>query len=329
MTGGDQEIVARVRAGDREAFRLLVERHSRDVYGLALRVTGNEQDPEDVVQESFLRAYRALDRFDERATFQTWLYRITANCALDLVRKRRGAVDAANFLDTLPAGAPSAERMALGREVHGLVRDALDGMTFQERRAFLLRHVEGRSIPEISERLNLGESAAKHSIFRAVRKLRRVLKPALAAMTILAVAFLAGRWTTTAPPARKPPGVDRASVLRQAVARHLDRSQMVLAGVANAPPGGVVNISLERERAIDILGENRLYRRAALMEGDPVLAGVLEDLELLLIEISHSPDLVPAGQFEELRGRIEERQLLFKVRALRTRAGYALQRSEQ
>ena len=74
-------VLARARDGDGEAFRALVEQHSRRVFQLAFRMTGNEHDAEDVVQESFLRAYRQLGRFEARANFGTWLYRIVANCA--------------------------------------------------------------------------------------------------------------------------------------------------------------------------------------------------------------------------------------------------------
>src|SRR5580704_6971086 len=80
--------LARARHGDPDAFRALVERHSRRVFQLAFRITGNEQDAEDVVQESFLRAYRQLGRFEARANFGTWLYRIVANCAVDLMRTK-------------------------------------------------------------------------------------------------------------------------------------------------------------------------------------------------------------------------------------------------
>src|SRR3954452_9900534 len=85
----DAAYVARARSGDADAFRALVERHSRALFRLAFRMTGNETDAEDVVQESFLRAYRQLARFDERAAFGTWLYRIATNCSLDLVRSRK------------------------------------------------------------------------------------------------------------------------------------------------------------------------------------------------------------------------------------------------
>src|SRR5437870_8534961 len=107
--------LARARRGDSEAFRELVERHSRSVFRLAFRITGNEHDAEDVVQESFLRAYRQLGTFQARADFGTWLYRIGANCALDLMRSKRArpAGPAEHLLDegALVAEAPGPERL--------------------------------------------------------------------------------------------------------------------------------------------------------------------------------------------------------------------------
>jgi len=91
--GSAEAALARARRGDGDAFRELVERHSRSVFRLAFRMTGNEQDAEDVVQESFLRAYKQLGRFESRANFGTWLYRITANCAVDMMRARQSRHD--------------------------------------------------------------------------------------------------------------------------------------------------------------------------------------------------------------------------------------------
>src|SRR5947208_13209612 len=84
----DAGTVSRAKAGDGEAFRLLVERHSQPLFRVAYRMTGNEHDADDVVQETFLRAYRQLDNFEERANFSTWLHRIAVNCSLDLLRAR-------------------------------------------------------------------------------------------------------------------------------------------------------------------------------------------------------------------------------------------------
>ncbi|HMB80784.1 MAG TPA: sigma-70 family RNA polymerase sigma factor [Vicinamibacterales bacterium] len=177
-------VLARARQGDSDAFRALVEKHSRSVFHLAFRMTGNEQDAEDVVQESFLRAYRQLGRFESRANFGTWLYRIVANCSVDLMRSKQARHDQVRG-DSLDAGAmelpavnvPGPERMAESAEIERRVQDALQELSPLERAAFTLRHYEGRSIDEISSTLGLGTSAAKHSVFRAVKKLRLALAP--------------------------------------------------------------------------------------------------------------------------------------------------------
>ena len=176
-------ILARARQGDSDAFRALVETHSRSVFRVAFRMTGNEQDAEDVVQESLLRAYRQLGTFESRAHFGTWLYRIVSNCSVDLMRSKQARHDQmrGDSLDetvTLPAAdVPGPERMAQSAEIEQRVQDALRALSPLERAAFTLRHYEGRSIDEISATLGLGTSAAKHSVFRAVKKLRVALAP--------------------------------------------------------------------------------------------------------------------------------------------------------
>lgn len=181
----DTAAVALARDGDSDAFRGLVERHSRAVYRLAHRMTGSPQDAEDVVQETFLKAYRQLGRFESRANFGTWLHRIAVNCSIDLIRGRKHQEtghDAAD-LDLLDVGRdddrddPSPERLMLSAEVQERVTRAMQGLTAMERAAFVLRHFEGQSIDEISRSLGLKANAAKHSIFRAVRKMRLALEP--------------------------------------------------------------------------------------------------------------------------------------------------------
>jgi RNA polymerase sigma-70 factor (ECF subfamily) len=175
--------LTRARQGDSEAFRALVERHSQQAFRLAFRMTSNEQDAEDVVQESFLRAYRQLGQFQARSNFGTWLYRIVANCSVDLIRARRarsngGRTAGLDIAIGLPASSASGpERLARSAEIAHAVERALDDLTPLERAAFILRHYEGRSINEIGKALGLRPSAVKHSVFRAVRKLRRVLEP--------------------------------------------------------------------------------------------------------------------------------------------------------
>src|SRR5438093_7670674 len=123
-------VLARARQGDSDAFRALVERHSPTVFRLAYRMTGNEQDAEDVVQESFLRAYKQLGRFESRANFGTWLYRIVANCSVDLMRAKQARHDQARGdsleeAGDLPAGdLPCPERLARSAEIERRVRAA-------------------------------------------------------------------------------------------------------------------------------------------------------------------------------------------------------------
>src|SRR5512141_3284789 len=109
MEGSDAAEVARARAGDREAFRALVDKHSRNVFRLAFRMTGNEEDAEDVVQETFLKAYRNLQRFAGQAEFSTWLHRIAANCAVDALRR-----SASRRMQERPLEAESLEAAASG-----------------------------------------------------------------------------------------------------------------------------------------------------------------------------------------------------------------------
>jgi RNA polymerase sigma-70 factor (ECF subfamily) len=148
-------------------------------------MTGSSTDAEDVVQETFMRAYRQLGRFESRANFGTWLHRIAVNCSIDLIRSRphREAAHDTSDLDEFTAAAagdtkrPSPERLMLSAEVQDRIQRAMGGLSQMERAAFALRHFEGHSIDEISRLLGLKTNATKHSIFRAVRKMRVALEP--------------------------------------------------------------------------------------------------------------------------------------------------------
>jgi RNA polymerase sigma-70 factor (ECF subfamily) len=185
MHESDRSAVAQVVAGDGNAFQSLVERHSKYVFHVAFRLTGSSQDAEDVVQETFLKAYRQLSRFEARADFRTWLHRITVNCAIDYIRARRSReiahdiedLEDAASADLSQGGGMAPDRLALSTQIDGRVKEALEGLTRMERAAFMLRHVEGRPIREVAAALGLKTEAAKNSIFRAVRKMRAALEP--------------------------------------------------------------------------------------------------------------------------------------------------------
>ena len=182
MDATDSEVILRVRRGDGDAFAVVVERHARSLYRLAYRIVGSAERAEDVVQEALLRAYRALDRFDERLELAPWLHRIAANVAIDELRRSRreapfGAEDSAGTWRELEPESPEPgpERRLTAAEAGRATERALAGLSADERAAFVLRHVEGRTIAEISRLLGKRDNATKQSIFRAVRKLRRAL----------------------------------------------------------------------------------------------------------------------------------------------------------
>lgn len=176
----DVAAVEQVRAGNTQAFRILVDRHSRALFHLTYRMTGNQQDAEDTVQETFLRAYRQLRHFDGRAAFSTWLYRIAANCAIDNLRSRKKREsDGIDVLDRHAAHDPSPERLTASSQIAQMLGPAMDELSETERAAFVMRHYEGLSMEEIGRTLGVQPNAAKHSVFRAVHKLRRALEPAM------------------------------------------------------------------------------------------------------------------------------------------------------
>jgi len=185
MEWSDEAAAARAKAGDADAFRVLVERHSRPLFRLAFRMTGNEQDAEDIVQDTFLRAYRRIEKFDERASFGTWLYRITVNCSLDLVRARKRRSEQSgsanpemdDLIQSLPASSPTPDRMAMSGQAKQRIAEAMEELSASERTAFVLRHFEGMCIDEVSRVLGCRPGAARHCVFRAVQKLRRALEP--------------------------------------------------------------------------------------------------------------------------------------------------------
>jgi RNA polymerase sigma-70 factor (ECF subfamily) len=182
MPQDDAAAVARARGGDEDAFRLLVDRHSRSIYRLAFRMTGRAEDAEDVVQETFVRAYRQLARFESRSNFATWLYRIGFNCSIDYMRSRprRESVETDETLERMSGVVgPSMDDLVFASEIGAKVQTALQELSPQERAAFLMRHYHGYSIEEICGALDLKSNAAKHSIFRAVKKMRVALRPLL------------------------------------------------------------------------------------------------------------------------------------------------------
>ena len=185
MADVDSETIRRVLCGERDAYRVLMDRHFASIFRLTLRITGNEPDAEEAAQDAFLRAYNKLPEFRQTAGFGTWVYRIAMNCSLNLVerRSREASFHAVSLLNEQGSEVFAAtahqgpEQQLLEREAVYTRERALEQLTPMERTAFVLRHMEGRPVAEIAAALGVAENSAKQAIFRAVSKLRTVLRP--------------------------------------------------------------------------------------------------------------------------------------------------------
>lgn len=174
------ELVAAAKDGDRDAFDELVRTTYADTYTLAYRLTGDEEDARDVVQEAYLRAFRGLKRFRGDAQFSTWMYRITANCAATFLGKRGRhrhdeLNDDLNLEDTRPASNPELQLdSAVSRD---RLHEALRKLPPRLRAVVVLRDVYDLPHESIAAELGISESAAKVRLHRARRKLREDLYP--------------------------------------------------------------------------------------------------------------------------------------------------------
>jgi RNA polymerase sigma-70 factor, ECF subfamily len=183
MDRNDQAAIQAVLAGDKEAYGALVVRYSGRLFRVAFRITGNEADAEDVLQDAWLRGYRKLESFEYRSDFGTWIYRIAVRCALDRIsaskmdESTRIAETADREHDELQIADQEAdpERLLLSGEIRAMQEMAMHGLSPIERTAFVLRHLEDHTTEEIATAMGIPPNAAKQSVFRAVQKLRRRL----------------------------------------------------------------------------------------------------------------------------------------------------------
>ena len=174
------DLVTAAKAGDHQAFDELVKATYTDVYTLAYRLTGNEEDARDVLQDAYLRAYKGLKRFRGDAQFSTWLYRITANCASTLLAGRgrhrhEDLDDEAQLPDLEPAHDPEARADAADdrARVSAALQELPDGL----RAVVVLRDIYDLPHEAIANELGITEAAAKVRLHRARRKLRERLFP--------------------------------------------------------------------------------------------------------------------------------------------------------
>ena len=185
----DLQLMMRVKAGDDEAFNTLMRRNEKTVVNLVYRFTGNRETAEDLAQEVFMRIYRASGRFEPRAKFFTFLYRVTVNLcrnhAAKAKRRQTSSLDAPiNGQDgpgrELVAPIGSAEDQVSRMELSEVVREAVDSLPDQQREAVSLQRFQGLAYEEIAEVLNLSIPAVKSRIHRAKLNLQDKLRPYLA-----------------------------------------------------------------------------------------------------------------------------------------------------
>lgn len=171
----EKDLICRAARGDAEAFRQLVEAYQTPAYRLAARMCGPDS-AEDVTQEAFLAAWRALPEFRGDCRFSTWLYRLVSNAAIDCLRREKKHRDTGDVDDLeLPDGGPSLQEQAERSDTRDAVRRALDRLSPEHRQVLLLRFMQELDYGEIARALNVSEGTVKSRINRAKSKLREVL----------------------------------------------------------------------------------------------------------------------------------------------------------
>lgn len=185
----DAALVKRAQAGDKRAFELLVTKYQRRILRLLGRILHNQSDVEDIAQETFLKAYRALPKFRNESAFYTWLYRIAVNTARNHISSKHNQVfvsdqiesqdgETFSLLDNLTDGETPETHMH-NREIIEALQIALDELPEQLRQAIVLRELEGLSYEEISTAMDCPVGTVRSRIFRAREAISERLKPLL------------------------------------------------------------------------------------------------------------------------------------------------------
>lgn len=186
MEATDESLVARCRAGDTEAFAVLVDRYRRRIFSLVLRMVGNWDDAQDLAQEAFVRAYQGLHTFDGRQRFSPWLYRIAVNHCISALRRKRPLTAPLEVEEDgelrevpLPDSSFDPARCWLQAEERRELHQAILALPEKYRAAILLYHVEELSYEEMAQVLDLPINTVRTHLHRARALLRRMLEPVL------------------------------------------------------------------------------------------------------------------------------------------------------
>ena len=175
----NSELVRKSQLGDKAAFEQLVIRHQDLVFSLAYKLTGNREMANDVAQEAFIRAWKAIEKFRGDSTFSNWIYRITVNTAWTF-RKKDNKNNTLNIDDTYEPividEKKDPELVAINSDLSSVLVNALDKIPIEQRIIVELKNIEGRSHKEIADYLDISVTAAKVRLHRAHQKLRQILE---------------------------------------------------------------------------------------------------------------------------------------------------------
>jgi len=175
MASGEETLVYEILSGDVNAYAVLVKRYQKPVFNLMLRMTGSEQDAIDLTQETFVRAYEKLEKFDPSAPFFPWLYTMGLNLARDFLRRaKRSPIEPGDSENSFIMEVDQDGRLADQIDIQQ-VQEGLQLLSVDYREALLLRFHEGLSVSEVAQALGLSLSGAKMRIHRGLLKLRQLL----------------------------------------------------------------------------------------------------------------------------------------------------------
>ena len=181
----EQTVIESAQNGNTEALRLLFEDNRQKIFSLAYQYVKNVEDAEDILQETFIKAYRSLDKFQSQnsARFSPWLYRIGINCSIDFLRRnknRRLKHSDPDDLDNLSSGSggPSSEpeNTRDRKEIREKIDQTLNRLSGRQKMIFILKHYQELTTAEIAEYLNCSEGSVKRQLFRAVQSVKQHLR---------------------------------------------------------------------------------------------------------------------------------------------------------
>ena len=181
----EKELIKQLKNGNEEAFNEMVERYSKKLYYLCLKMLQNERDAEDTVQTVFLKAYMNLSKFEEKSSISTWLYRIGVNVCTDMLRKRKKetatslyatGTDDEEFALEIPDEKENVEKKVLEKERKEALYQAINTLKPKQKELIVLRDIEGLSYEEIAEILKMNTGTVKSGINRARKALLEKLQ---------------------------------------------------------------------------------------------------------------------------------------------------------